>query len=114
MTSEIFADTRYNLMDNAGLIIFFSTGGLLALISIFLYQNRRLQRRLTILAFVVNLIGIIYGIIYFMQNAHQVGEATLDDGLGLYSIGAALVFLLLAYRYISKDEQLVQSMDRLR
>ena len=114
VASEIFADSRYDLMDNVGLLVFFGIGGLLALVSIFLFRNRRLQMRLTILAFVLNLVGIIFGVIYFMQNSGATSEAKVDDGLGLYAAGAAVVLLLLAYRFIGKDEKLVKSMDRLR
>lgn len=113
--SEIFADGLYNIMDNPALIGLFSAGGLLTFISIFLFNNRPLQMRMTIFAFTFNLIGIVLGVIFFMQNSAAIGEETpVNDGSGLYAIGAALILLLVAYRFINKDEKLVRSMDRLR
>lgn len=112
--TTIFADRVFNIQDNIGLILLFSAAGILALISIFLYQNRATQMRLTILAFIANLIGVIFGILFYMQNSAEMGNTTVNDGLGVYLPAVTLICTLLAYRFINKDEKLVKSMDRLR
>jgi hypothetical protein len=112
--SVIFADAAYNVQDQIALMILFGLGGAFALASIFTFRNRSLQMRLSIFAFIANLIGLIFGILYFMQNSADTGSQAIDDGLGAYLPFAAMVLLLLAYRFINKDEKLVRSMDRLR
>lgn len=113
-SSELFADGAYNLMDTPALIALFGLAGLLALVSIFLFRNRKLQMRLTIFAFIANLLGIAMAILFYMQNSQDAGDQTINDGAGVYLPLASFVLLLLAYRFINKDEKLVRSMDRLR
>lgn len=112
--STIFADAAYSVQDQIGLMILFGLGGMLALISIFIFKNRTLQMRLSILAFIANLIGVVFGVLYFMQNSADTGKQAVNDGLGVYLPIAAMILLLLAFRFINKDEKLVKSMDRLR
>jgi len=112
--STIFADAAYTVQDQMALMILFGLGGALALISLFTFKNRTLQMRLSIFAFIANLIGVIFGVLYFMQNSADTGSQAIDDGLGIYLPVAAMILLLLAFRFINKDEKLVKSMDRLR
>ena len=92
----------------------FGLAGLLAIISIFLFNNRKLQLRLIIFAFIANLLGVVLAIVFYMQNSQDIGETIVNDGVGMYLPLASFILLLLAYRYINKDENLVRSMDRLR
>ncbi|MCB0570034.1 MAG: DUF4293 domain-containing protein [Phaeodactylibacter sp.] len=112
--SAIFSDGAFSVQDQIALLVLFAVAGALALASIFLFRNRNTQMRLSIFAFIANLIGIVFGVLFFMQNSNDAGESTIQDGLGAYLPVAALVFLLLAYRFIRKDDKLVRSMDRLR
>ncbi|MEN0006605.1 MAG: DUF4293 domain-containing protein [Bacteroidota bacterium] len=112
--SAIFADAQYNVFDNPALMALFGIGGALALVSIFLFNNRKLQMRLTIFAFIAVLIGTILGVVSFMTSSSEMGDATIQDEFGMYLPAVALLFALLAYRFINKDEKLVKSMDRLR
>lgn len=112
--SAIFADAAYNVQDQIALMVLFGLGGALALLAIFIFKNRNLQMRLAIFAFIANLIGVIFGVLYFMQNSTEANAQQINDGFGMYLPIAAMVFSLLAYRFISKDEKLVKSMDRLR
>ena len=112
--STIFSDGAYSIQDQIALLILFGLAGALAIISIFLYKNRGLQMRLSIFAFIANFIGVIFGVIYFMQNSADAGTENINDGLGIYFPIAAMIFALLAYRFINKDNKLVKSMDRLR
>lgn len=82
--------------------------GLVALIAIFLFKNRTVQLRLTLLALVLELILIA---IYFKATSgYEKGEFAVTSLLQL----AAIVFLLLASRGINKDEKMVKESDRLR
>lgn len=113
-SSQLFADGVYDLFDTTALIAFFGLAGLLSIIGIFVFKNRKLQMRLTIFAFIANLLGVVLGIVFYMQNSQDVGEQVVNDGAGIYMPVLSFVLLLLAYRFINKDEKLVRSMDRLR
>jgi len=112
--STMFADGQYNLSDHIGLLVLFSLAGGLALISIFLFKNRKTQLLVGRLSIIANIIGLVLAIALFMQDFEKLGAVDPDDGIGLYLPIAFLVFALLALRFISKDEKLVKSMDRLR
>ncbi|MFK7935131.1 MAG: DUF4293 domain-containing protein [Saprospiraceae bacterium] len=112
--SALFADSIFNTQDNIALMVFFGIAGLLAIIDIFLYNNRPLQIRLGMFAFIANIIGLILGIFLFFNDMQNVGTDNINDGLGAYLPIVAGVLLLLAIRFIRKDEKLVRSADRLR
>jgi len=73
-----------------------------------------LQINLSRFSFIANLIGLILAIVLFFNDSKTLGVEEPNDGIGLYMPLVALVFLLLAMRFISKDEKTVRSMDRLR
>ncbi len=112
--SSIFSDALFNLQDHIALLVIFGLGGLLALVAIFLFKNRKLQLNLSRFALIANVIGLVLAIILFMQDKANLGVAEPNDEAGLYMPFIAVVFLGLALRFISKDEKLVKSMDRLR
>lgn len=111
--SMLFADAAYNVQDQPALMGLFGLAGALAIISIFLFSKRLLQMRISIFAFIANLIGVVLAVIFYMQNSSDAGD-TVNDGIGIYLPVAAMIFTLLAHRFINKDEKLVRSMDRLR
>jgi len=110
----VFADTVFNVQDHIGLIVLFALAGLLALVSIFLFKNRKLQMRLTIFTFIVNLAAVALGAYFFIQADQTMGDRNVQTAIGTFLPIAPFIFTLLAYRYIKKDEKLVKSMDRLR
>lgn len=112
--SGLFADSSFNLNDHIALLILFCLAGGLALVSIFLFNNRKIQMTLGRLAIVANIIGFVLAIILFMQDRDNLGAATPDDAMGSLLPLAFLIFGVLALRYINKDEKTVRSMDRLR
>ncbi|MCG8330878.1 MAG: DUF4293 domain-containing protein [Chitinophagales bacterium] len=112
--STIFADAVYNIQDQIALMALFGLAGAFAILAIFLFRKRTLQMRFAIFAFIANLIGVIFGVLFFMQNSADADAQQINDGFGIYLPIGAMVFTLLAYRFISKDEKLVKSMDRLR
>jgi peptidoglycan/LPS O-acetylase OafA/YrhL len=85
---------------------------LVSAINIFLFRNRPLQMRLSMLAgalSVITLIVLLYSAFITYKDASLV--LSYQTLLMPFFAGA---FNLLAYRGIKADEQLVRSMDRLR
>jgi len=88
--------------------------GLLALIALFLFKNRKLQFKLAVTGVILS-IGFLF-LEYFMVEGFKKENNILT---GSYQLGALLpvlmiVFFFLAARGIYRDEKLVKSMDRLR
>ena len=87
---------------------------LLGLITIFLYKNRPLQIKLSLLGFLVS-IGFVALEIWKIDEFREANVSLK----GSYYWGALLpiamaVFFFLAIRSIRKDEKLVKSLNRLR
>jgi glycerol-3-phosphate acyltransferase PlsY len=81
---------------------------LLALATIFLFKNRKLQTQLSLLGFLLQAIVVV---VYFLE-----AKIFIE---GNYALTAVLtlvvpVFFILAWMGIRKDEKLIKSMDRLR
>ena len=112
--STLFSDGRYSIQDSPALLVFYLLGGALAIGSIFLYKRRSLQIRMGIFSFIAILIGMVLTVLLFLQDPVMDQQVMPDDRLGVYFPFVALIALLLAQRYIRKDDKLVQSMDRLR
>jgi hypothetical protein len=86
-----------------------------AFYSIFRYDNRLLQMKLGALNSL--LIAASVGITFLLTKT---GEGYFDDNMvgrlqaGVYLAMLALLFNIIANRFIRKDEQLVRSVDRIR
>ncbi len=114
VASDLFDDALYELADHPALLALFGLGGLTSLASIFLYKNRPLQMRLTVLALLLVLSGGIFALVHFYRRRNPVMLVSVEDGPAIYLILPILLLFYLAHRYIRKDQQLVRSMDRLR
>ncbi|QSS98349.1 DUF4293 domain-containing protein [Psychroflexus sp. ALD_RP9] len=102
------------LGDQSILIIrsLFSISALLALITIFLFKNRKLQFVLGRVNIILNfvLVGVfVYGLLN-LPGEKQFSEKGIEMLLPIISI----VFLVMANKAIKKDEDLVKSVDRFR
>lgn len=97
----------------SGFAIFLTGAMLLAIVSIFLYKNRKRQ-----LAWVKA--GTYFQIAAFAVGASILftlggfGTFLLTEALSLFFILIALISYWQAGRFIKKDEDLVRSMDRIR
>ncbi len=111
---EIYANQALDVQDHIGLIGLTAGGAILALISIFLFNNRKLQVAMSSFAaiLVLPLIGLSYFL--FSGNAATDSMATTSLSAGFFLPIASFVMCLLAVSFIRKDEKLVKSMDRLR
>jgi len=90
----------------------FVLSSLLALFTIFLFKNRKLQ-------FVMNRLNIILNFIllgFFVYWSLMVpGEMQISEkGIGMLLPIISIVLLVMANKAIKKDEALVKSVDRLR
>ena len=88
--------------------------GLIPLIIIFLYKNRKQQ---ILLGYITML--IIFGHTFWMaQEVKQImGDAQIDTrnaGIGILLSTISLAFIVLAIKAIQRDEKLIKSADRLR
>lgn len=112
--ASLFADGVYDINDNVALLVLFCLAGGLALISIFLFKNRKQQLLLGRFAIIADIIGIILVLWLIFQDG-QTGTQDVQEQLGVGLPILFLVFAFLAQRNISKDEKLVRSSyDRLR
>ena len=88
--------------------------GLLPLIIIFLYRNRKQQ-----IALCYSVMLVIIGYSFWVE---QTGKSVLQSvtlethnwGIGLFMSSLSIVFITLAIKAIQRDEKLVKSADRLR
>jgi hypothetical protein len=118
MVLGIINDTTfaYELPDTLYLMIVLGLSTLIAFVTIFFYKRRMLQVKLIRFGILLNIIYL--ALIFFMyapdmEEAIGVGADYLQQP-GVYLIIVSVVFLLLASRFIIKDEKLIRSADRLR
>jgi hypothetical protein len=99
---------------NLPLVFSFGALAVIALLTVFLYQNRKLQLRLTGFAMLLLGLGVYALYAYSLQRAYFNPAGTTAFQATVYVPIAILLLLLLAYRGILNDEKLIRSMDRLR
>jgi len=82
--TSLFADGIYNINDHVALLALFCGAGALALISIFLFNNRKQQLLMGRFAIIANVIGIILVLVFLFQDGSTTGEATdVQEQLGV-------------------------------
>lgn len=86
---------------------------LLSMASIFLFRKRKLQMKLTLLIILLASGLIISEVIYTLLIIREF-NANIISGFLMIAPLLILMFSMLAYRGIRKDENLVRSYDRLR
>ncbi|MGB3851602.1 MAG: DUF4293 domain-containing protein [Tunicatimonas sp.] len=106
----------FEVVHNTWFIAAFATlSAIVAFYEIFRYKSRLTQLKLgffNVLLMIVVLGSTVY---YIFQGETLSANATQGDfETGIYLPGLALIFNLLANRFIRRDEQLVRSVDRLR
>lgn len=112
-SSGYFNDSVYNIFDNNILLGLISVGILLSFVAIFLFKNRKLQTSINWVTIIVCLAIMGGGFFFLTQDQSGINEGT-NVGVGSILPFISLVLLLIANRFIGKDENLVKSMDRLR
>ncbi|MFZ6025320.1 MAG: DUF4293 domain-containing protein [Bacteroidota bacterium] len=102
------AAEEFTASSNMLLMILSVAAAIVALVDIFLYNNRPLQFRIGLSGLAVSVLNIILYFIY--TKKYDIGAITLT---AVFSF-AIPVFFLMAIIAIRKDEKLVKSVDRLR
>lgn len=105
---------KFNATDN---LLFFALTiaiSILALATIFLFKNRQLQKKLSVIGILVSL-GLTALEFYFVNDF----KTTLNLSESTWKPGALMpiliaIFFFLALQGIRKDEKLIKSLDRLR
>jgi hypothetical protein len=86
---------------------------LVSLIVVFLFRYRRVQLRLTFTLIILSVL-LVAATAYYGISVIQNYEVSLVPGYKMFLPLIILIFTLLAYRGIRKDEELVKSYERLR
>lgn len=86
----------------------------LAILTIFLFKKRRLQLKFSRINIFLNLVLIIAIFVGYSRYILSVIEVDEQFKTAAFLPLISLVFLVLAYRAIKKDDELIRSADRLR
>ena len=114
-SSSFLADQHYTVQDHPILlgITFFGIG--VSVLTIFLYKNRQLQRKLVYLIFALAAGLVLAAYLLLKQDTTTLAvRGGIHTQLGMFIPLLAIIFGWLANHYIKKDDKLVKSMDRLR
>lgn len=95
-------------LDDTKMLILIIASSLLALVGLFLYRNRVFQMKVVRFAVIINVVIAVR--LFVVWNAFQVSLNTY----GLLALFLSTLALILAYRGIKKDDDLVRSVDRIR
>ena len=90
--------------------------GFLSFVTIFIYKNRLAQMRLIRFGVLLNIVFLALVFFYYVPELEAMIDTTADyvTEPGIYLSILPLVFLVLALRFIRKDEKLIRAADRLR
>ena len=108
--------SRFTFMTTFPLLLLNVIIAVLSIICIFLYKSRVRQAKIVRLAILLEIILIALVFFVYASIIEENLNASPDymDEAGIYFPLISLIFLILANRYIMKDEKLVRSVDRLR
>jgi hypothetical protein len=89
---------------------------LLSFITVFMYKKRMMQIRFIRLMILLNIIFLALVFFYYVPLLETLTQTNADyvSQPGIYLSIASVLFLILASRFIMKDEKLIRSANRLR
>lgn len=111
VNQQTLATTMFGGQQSLPLMILGLLTGVIALASIFLFKNRKLQ--LKIVRSNAILVGVFIGLCIYFLAINMVTKIDLPRP-GIVFPLFSILFNVLAMRGIVADEQLIKSMDRLR
>jgi hypothetical protein len=90
--------------------------GVLALVAIFLFKNLKLQQQIILSAIALLLVSSIVSAMVFSDTTRSISstQVAVSPQPGLFMPLSCLILLILAFRYVKKDQRIIKSMDRLR
>ena len=101
-------ETLFMAQDDTKMFILTIVGAIFSLLGLFMFKNRKFQMKLIRLTV---LIQIIIGVRIFML--FNKFEVVLNNSF-LFLMAFTLIALIMAYRGVKKDDDLVRSIDRIR
>ena len=101
-------ETLFMAQDDTKMFILTIVGAIFSLLGLFMFKNRKFQMKLIRLTV---LIQMIIGIRIFML--FNKFEVVLNNSF-LFLLAFTLIALIMAYRGVKKDDDLVRSVDRIR
>jgi hypothetical protein len=114
-SAHYLSDSAYDIRDNVILLTLtiFLIG--IVMLAIFLFKNRKLQRKLVYLViFLAIAMSVTSYVLLKMDAGNTLQSAGVHVQPGTILPVLGILFSFLAGYYIGKDEKLVKSMDRLR
>ena len=112
--SYFFSDQIYDVQDHIVLTGLAGLGGLVTLIAIFLYKKRTAQMRLGFLGIISAIFLILVAYLFVANEGDKMGNIEIQEQIGIGLPILAIILIIIANRFIKKDDRLVRSMDRLR
>tara|TARA_Y100000991_G_C21810460_1_gene279444 strand:+ start:36 stop:497 length:462 start_codon:yes stop_codon:yes gene_type:complete len=117
---DIFNESEYinRVLISISFIPLIITG--ISLFSIFVFKNRKLQMKLTQLGFRLSLVMSLFTIFYFYNCLSYLTELMPSKFLELLMYAAIVnpflccYLLFLALKYIKRDNELINSLERIR
>ena len=106
-------DAKDVIFYNYPLAVLIIAASLLAFITILLFKNRKLQMKLTLFNWILTL-GIYVLIAYYYFQAQAIKELVFTFRLPVVYPAVAFILLVLAFRGIKRDEEIIQSLNRIR
>ncbi len=109
-----FSDGDFDINDNIALMILAIVAGVVAILNIFLFNNRKLQTNIGKLVILLNVVlAALAGFFLYQTMGSASVEVAPNAGFGMPVL--SIIFAFLANRNITKDEKLVKSAyNRLR
>ena len=101
-------DKMFMAQDDTKMFVLTIVGAIFSLLGLFMFKNRKFQMKLIRLTV---LIQMIIGIRIFML--FNKFEVVLNNSF-LFLLAFTLIALIMAYRGVKKDDDLVRSVDRIR
>ena len=103
-----FNETLFMAQDDTKMFVLTIVGAIFSLLGLFMFKNRKFQMKLIRLTV---LIQMIIGVRIFML--FNKFEVVINNNL-LFLLAFTLIALIMAYRGVKKDDDLVRSADRIR
>jgi peptidoglycan/LPS O-acetylase OafA/YrhL len=102
--------------DNTIFILLLSLSAGVMLATMLLFKNRKLQRQICRVQYLLIAGGVVAMFIFISDNHDRLPELTerVGKGIAFYLPFVAFAFNFLASRAIKKDQDLIKSLDRLR
>ena len=101
-------ETLFMAKDDTKMFVLTIVGAIFSLLGLFMFKNRKFQMKLIRLTI---LIQMIIGVRIFML--FNKFEVVLNNSF-LFLMAFTLIALIMAYRGVKKDDDLVRSVDRIR